>query len=169
METPPPETGPTSAPKRPGTSPWLRWAAVVAVALVLALGIDLGKRALASDRVQWQTWASGNGNGLDVAAVGSAGAPPLRLVRFTADWCGPCQDMKADVFSRRDVADAIHAGFRPVSVDLTAPAPRDAALAQRYAVDFIPTLLVLDPSGLVRGRYTEPRDPDGLLDWLAKF
>ncbi|MEM6458086.1 MAG: thioredoxin fold domain-containing protein [Planctomycetota bacterium] len=147
----------------------MRWVGLVGLALALALGIDLAQRLLASDRVQWQAWEATT---TELTPVGHTPGPaadqPRRLVRFTADWCPPCRAMEKSVFSRRDVADAIHARFRPVEVDLTAPTPRQASIAQRYGVATIPTLLVLDDRGRELGRLDAATDAETFLDWLNR-
>ena len=71
---------------------------------------------------------------------------PILLV-FGAQWCGPCKQMKAFVYSDQKVADAIEAGFVPFYADLTDEQGPSVELAQRYGVSNIPSLLVLDAEG----------------------
>lgn len=69
------------------------------------------------------------------------------LVFFTADWCGPCQVLKADVLWKPDVASAIDQRSVPIKVDLTSPGETENRLAQRFGVRGIPTLILLGPDG----------------------
>ena len=75
----------------------------------------------------------------------TAGMPAL--VFFTADWCGPCQVLKADVLWKPDVASAIEQRSVPIKVDLTSPGETENRLAQRFGVRGIPTLILLGPDG----------------------
>lgn len=75
----------------------------------------------------------------------AAGKPAL--VFFTADWCGPCQVLKADVLWKPDVAAAIEQRSVPIKVDLTSPGETENRLAQRFGVRGIPTLILLGPDG----------------------
>jgi thioredoxin len=61
--------------------------------------------------------------------------PGLTVVDFWASWCGPCRTM-APQFER---AAALRPAYRFAKVDVDA----EPALAQRYNVRSIPTLVVL--------------------------
>jgi len=71
----------------------------------------------------------------------------LLLVVFGADWCLGCIQMKTWVYSDKQVADTIDAGFVPLHVDMTREGLPDQFLADRYFVQGYPTLLILDPEG----------------------
>lgn len=75
----------------------------------------------------------------------AAGKPAL--VFFTADWCGPCQRLKADVLRQPSVASAIGQRSVPIKVDLTSPGEKESRLAEQYGVRGIPTLILLAPDG----------------------
>lgn len=68
------------------------------------------------------------------------------LVFFSAEWCTPCKEMLARSFADPAVADAVARRFVPLLVDMTNDDDAAHAIAERYKVRALPTLLV------VRGR-----------------
>lgn len=74
------------------------------------------------------------------------------LIRFTADWCPPCQIMKREVFALPQLADQIETHYRPVSVDLSHPFPGAQDLLARYGVQYFPTFIILSPQGTETAR-----------------
>lgn len=69
------------------------------------------------------------------------------LVAFGAAWCPPCVAMRHDVWPDPDVGSAVAAGYVPVFVDADDPSARP--VAERYEVEGIPAVLVVDPDGRV--------------------
>ncbi len=67
------------------------------------------------------------------------------LLKFEADWCGPCQQIKPVV---RDVIDASDGAVELQSVNVDDPANRE--LVNTHGVRAIPTLVLLD-NGEVKG------------------
>ena len=140
---PPAAAAPAHGPvaRRPSARRRRVLAALLAVtaALGVALVVDVSRQP-GPERVVWADTFDG-----------SKGSVPT-LVRFTADWCPPCRRMRAEVFTREDVAAAVSPGFHAVSVDLTRPDAAARALAARHGVESIPSFLVLGPDGRERGR-----------------
>lgn len=153
-----------------------RWGLIVLVGLGGALLIDIARQSLATDLVAWRTLDDDYSSNPSTAPLANAATPPAvadaparpRLIRFTADWCGPCQTMKSQVFSQARVADAIASRFDAFSVDLTQPDARAQALSQRYLVEYLPTLLVTDARGRELARLDHAADSVGFLDWLDR-
>lgn len=174
MDTPPKHAAPRK-PRSPGKAV-VRWGLVVLMGLGGALVIDMARQSLATDRVQWSAldtvdeW-TGSISPVSAAAEGASAAiktPRPRLVRFTADWCPPCLSMKAQVFSKSSVADAIHERFDAYSVDLTQPNAGQEALGQHYRILYLPTLLITDGQGREIARLDEPIDAAAFTDWLER-
>lgn len=143
-----------------------RWLLVVALGLGGALTIDLARQALAADRVAWRNVDAPVDAFLATDTEPEA-IKPL-LLRFTADWCGPCRTMEANVFSRANVADAIHARFEPLLIDLTAPGEAERTWAERYGVNVIPTMLIVDAEGREHARLTGGIDAEAFMAWLDR-
>lgn len=96
------------------------------------------------DLVRWRAIAAGE-------AESRESTRPV-LYFFTADWCPPCAALKRTVFSDPAVADLIEKNFVPVAVDdvrddFHARLPEIEALAFRFLVGRIPTLVVSHPDG----------------------
>jgi thioredoxin 1 len=75
----------------------------------------------------------------------------MKLLHFTAEWCGPCKAIKPIV--DEVVKEAGDLGYLSVDIDV------DSELAETYSVRFVPTFILLDDNGLVlaqvRGAFTK--------------
>jgi protein disulfide-isomerase len=100
---------------------------------------------------------------LESALAESAKTGKPILVDFTASWCPPCKVMKHEVWPDAQVAKAANDGYVPLLVDVDDP--RNAAVAERYGIRGIPTVLVLDGKGKVlrTGAYMSKDDMLGFL------
>ncbi|MET0281595.1 MAG: thioredoxin family protein [Steroidobacteraceae bacterium] len=94
--------------------------------------------ATAVSHIDGIAWFDGE---LDAAFAAAAAQHKLVFLYWGAEWCPPCHDLKAHVFSRRDFQDKLRQ-FVPVYLD------GDAAGAQRAGSQFqvmgYPTVVVLD-------------------------
>jgi len=68
------------------------------------------------------------------------------MVDLYADWCAACKELTKETFPDPRVREAL-TNFVPVKVDFTNDSPESAALAKRYAVLGLPTILFLHPDG----------------------
>jgi uncharacterized protein YyaL (SSP411 family) len=108
------------------------------------------------ERVAWRSDLPGA-----LAEARTANKPVL--LYFTAQWCGPCQYMRRNVFTDAGVAAAMRERYIPVRVDHD----QRQDLIARYQVATIPWFAVLDPDGrpvrlLDRGVET----PQEMVAWL---
>src|SRR5690348_410810 len=69
----------------------------------------------------------------------------LVLLHFTATWCGPCQRIERDYFTKPQVINALSASFVPVKIDID----QHRDLAEQFGVRNIPCEVVLTPAGQI--------------------
>ncbi len=90
----------------------------------------------------------------------------LVFVDIFAEWCTPCKLMEQEVFTRKDVADALKNDFLSYHVDgekKTGPMIRMA-----YNVEAYPTILFLDADGKVLAKNIGSMSASGLTKLAAE-
>ncbi|HEY2587673.1 MAG TPA: thioredoxin family protein [Tepidisphaeraceae bacterium] len=126
---------------------------LVLVGFAILTGLSWMRRA--HEQVPWRT---------DYAAAAresrETGKP--MLLDFTAEWCGPCQDMRRTTWSDPAVAQALR-GYVPVQIDLDT----HADLASRFGVSAIPHMTVLNADGTVISAEEGELSPEQFREWLA--
>jgi thioredoxin-like negative regulator of GroEL len=120
--------------------------------LFLLLVLASGMRAA---EVAWQT-------DYEAALANAAEAGKPILLDFSAAWCGPCKMMEAKTFTDTNVQQAL-AAYIAVRIDLD----KNAALAGKYHVSAIPTLVILNRFGETVATNTGYQDAAKLNAWLA--
>ena len=109
-------------------------------------------------------WGMRQSSGPSAAYAAGPGKPMILM--FTADWCGPCQSMKATLLSHPAVLDRLERKCRFRTVDLTHWTGPNAATAKYYGVEGVPTLMFVDASGREVSRYNGARDYEYFLRWI---
>lgn len=144
---------------------WRKWdRLLLALGVVAALGAvwtmatTPGEPTAAGGPIVWIT---DGGQAHSMAAA--SGKPTLML--FTSQYCPPCEKMRRQVYTQPQVAEMIGTNFIPVKVDLTRPGESERRAATTYGIEYIPTLVVVDPRGreIARSGY---QDTEGLMTLL---
>jgi|SRR5579859_3522635 len=122
---------------------WLRRGVLLIVFTALAILFLQSSRPRfgnAKDNIPWRTNLS------DALAESKKTGKPV-LADFSASWCPPCQEMKHSSWPDAKVEEAVKTNYIPVLLDMDKP--QSEGPAQRYKVEYIPTVLILDAEGNV--------------------
>lgn len=71
----------------------------------------------------------------------------LKLLKFSAQWCGPCK-MQATEFKNNPIDIDIQ------EIDIDSTNPEDAALVQKYKIMSIPNMVIVNSEGEIQARFT---------------
>lgn len=91
---------------------------------------------------------------LDVALAKAKAENKLVFVDFYADWCGPCKMLDRTTWKDAKVKEWLSKHTIAVKVDVD----RDAASAQKYKVEAMPTMILLAADGKEKKRIVGYRD-----------
>jgi len=70
------------------------------------------------------------------------------MIDFSAEWCGACHEIDAQVFTDPRVQERLK-DFVPLRLDVTSETPESLALLQKYGVMSLPAILFVDKEGKV--------------------
>lgn len=87
------------------------------------------------------------------------------FVDVYADWCGWCKRLDLEVFSQEPVARMLNSDFIPVKVD----SDQDPSFGQKYLIEGLPTMLVLEWDGSEAGRITGYKTAEALQKELSEI
>lgn len=104
---------------------------------------------------------------LDEALARAKAEKKLVLMDVGAYWCPPCQQLDEEVFVRSEVGERLGRGYVALHVD--AEKGEGPELAERYHVLAYPTLLVLEATGVEKGRMVDFLPAPALLATLDRI
>ena len=79
-----------------------------------------------------------------------------KIIRFTADWCGPCKSMAANLGQ----TDTSGVSIEVIDID------KNTDIAMEYGIRNIPTLVMVDESNNVIKRKTGVMTPTQIKEWI---
>ncbi len=98
--------------------------------------------------------------GYDAAVEQAKAGGKLVLLDFTATWCSPCKQMENVTWPAVEVGEWIAAHAVAIQVDVD----EERALAQRFGIESIPTVVFLK-DGVEVDRQTSFMKPEALVAW----
>jgi thiol:disulfide interchange protein len=128
------------------------------IAVILAVGIVGWQSIPAQDRVPWR-------GDYETAKTEAAHSNKPLFIWVTADWCGPCQQLKTTTWADRGVAKTLES-FVPLRLDFDRP--ENKPLLNQYSVTMVPRFLVLDHQGHLLRSYLGYQSPEEFRQWIAR-
>ena len=89
----------------------------------------------------------------------------LIFMDFRAAWCKPCLEMEKEAFSDSYVGDIINENYIPIKIDVDFFDGMD--LQEMYNVSVLPTILIINSSGVVQNRLIGKKDAYSLITELG--
>ncbi len=137
----------------------LRIRFLLSLTLILGFGMPLSAQPVQEpNKVQWAASFK--------AALEQAKAKNRPVfVDVYADWCGWCKRLDLEVFARDPVAQVLNNKFVPVKVD----GDQEPEFLQHYAIEGLPSMLVLEADGSEVGRIAGYKTAEALQKELTEI
>lgn len=88
----------------------------------------------------------------------------LLVLQFTAKWCLPCRYMEKNVILNESVQKLYEQHAIVIKIDID----EDKSLKNEFNVEVLPTMILMQSTGLVLSRKEESLDAKGFIDWIEK-
>ena len=84
----------------------------------------------------------------------------LKLLKFSASWCGPCK-MQKEELEKNPI------GIDIQEIDIDSTAPEDMELVERYRIMSIPNMVIIDNHDIVQARFIGYTTSDKIKQAIA--
>ena len=84
----------------------------------------------------------------------------LKLLKFSASWCGPCK-MQKEELEKNPI------GIDIQEIDIDSTAPEDMELVERYRIMSIPNMVIIDNYDIVQARFVGYTTSDKIKQAIA--
>ena len=84
----------------------------------------------------------------------------LKLLKFSAQWCGPCKMQKAEL-EKNPI------GIDIQEIDIDSTTPEDMELVKRYRIMSIPTMIIINNNDEVLERFSGYTTSDKIKQTIA--
>jgi len=106
-------------------------------------------------------------NDLEAAMQKAQAENKLIMVDFWASWCTPCKWMDEHTFSNPELSKYLNNSY--VSVRIDVDNFDGITYKNQYEIRFLPTLIIMNPDGIVLKKYEETMAPSKLLRILNDY
>ena len=110
----------------------------------------------------------------DAAKKAKTDKKPIIILFVGSDWCPPCKMMLKETWQNKDVIEYVNKHYIPLLVDLPRrkqlpeeQVKKNNAMAEKYHLISVPTILVVDAAGKVTAK-TGFNRPDPFMKFLKK-
>ena len=86
----------------------------------------------------------------------------LKLLKFSAQWCGPCK-MQKEELAKNPI------GIDIQEIDIDSTAPEDMESVQKYKIMSIPNMVIIDHNDTVQARFIGYTPSDKIKEAIAKI
>lgn len=86
----------------------------------------------------------------------------LKLLKFSASWCGPCKMQKEEL-----AKNPIGIDIQEINIDSTAP--EDMELVERYRIMSIPNMVLIDNHDVVQARFIGYTSSDKIKEAISEI
>ena len=86
----------------------------------------------------------------------------LKLLKFSAGWCGPCK-MQKEELAKNPI------GIDIQEIDIDSTAPEDMESVQKYKIMSIPNMVIIDHNDTVQARFIGYTPSDKIKEAIAKI